>query len=199
LIYDFRFMILDYLISYCFFGFGIYTIVFLVLKRYSSFKEKTVFLKFDNAALTTVIIAGIIYLLLWIYHIIYFYQNANPEDIHNFQNRISGKYWYGYWFQPLSYVIASQLLWFKHFQISTFFRLILGLLLLFNVEKFVIFITSLQRDYLPSSWSMYSDDIFGILFLDGFLKTLIFVFFAVIVYFLKNKISVNLKRKKLLI
>ena len=169
------------MISYCFFGFGIYTIVFLVLKRFPFFKEKYIFQKFDNAAITTVIIAGIIYLLLWIYHIIYFYQNANPEDIHNFQNRISGEYWYGYWFQPLSYVIASQLLWFKHFQKSTFFRLILGLLLLFNVEKFVIFITSFQRDYLPSSWSMYSDDIFGILFLDGFLKTLIFVFFVVVV------------------
>lgn len=98
-------MILDYLISYCFFGFGIYTIVFLVLKRYSSFKEKTVFLKFDNATLTTVIIVGIIYLLFWFFGVISFFVEANPEDIQNFQNRISGKYWYGYWFQPFSYVI----------------------------------------------------------------------------------------------
>ena len=188
-------MILDYLISYCFFGFGIYTIVFLILKRFPSFKEKTIFQKFDNAAITAVIIAGIIYLLLWIFGVISFFIEANPEDIQNFQNRISGKYWYGYWFQPISYVISSQLLWFKYFQKSTFFRLILGLVLLFNVEKFVIFITSLRRDYLPSSWNMYSDNIFGILFLDGFLKTLTFVFFAVVVYFLKDKISKNLKRK----
>ena len=147
-------MILDNLVSYCFFGFGIYTFIFLVLKRFSSFKNKTAFQNFDKAAIITVIFAGIIYLLLWIYYLIYFYQNTNPEDVHNFQNRISGKYWYGYWFQPLSYVISSQLLWFKYFQKSTIFRLILGFILMFNVEKFVLFLISLQRDYLPSSWTM---------------------------------------------
>ena len=192
-------MILDNLISYCFFGFGIYTIFFLIFKRFIFFKGKIAFQKFDSAALTTIIICGIVYLLLWIFGLISFFLEANLEDINRFQNRISGKYCYGYWFQPLSYVISSQLLWFTYIQKSTFFRLILGLILMFNAEKFIIFITSLHRDYLPSSWDMYSDDIFGILFLDGFLKTLIFIFFAVIVNFFKDKISKNLKRKKLVI
>ena len=188
-------MILNYLISYCFFGFGIYTLIFLVLKKFYFFKEKTFFQKFDNAAITIVIIAGLIYLLLWIFGVISFFIEANPEDIHNFQNRISGKYWYGYWFQPLSYVISSQLLWFTYIQKSTFFRLILGLILMFNAEKFVLFMTSLHRDYLPSSWSMNSDDIFGVLVLDGFLKILIFGFFVIVVYFIKNKISAIFKEK----
>jgi molybdopterin-containing oxidoreductase family membrane subunit len=47
------------------------------------------------------------------------------------------------------------------------------------LERFVIIVTSLQRDFLPSSWAMYSPTMFDISMFTGtlgFFFTLIFLF-----------------------
>jgi molybdopterin-containing oxidoreductase family membrane subunit len=55
-------------------------------------------------------------------------------------------------------VLVPQLFWFKKIRTSAW--LIFPLSLLINVgmwfERFVIIVTSLHRDFVPSSWSMYT-------------------------------------------
>jgi len=73
-------------------------------------------------------------------------------------NRIVGPYGPAYWALILCNVIAPQALWSKRVRtnVPALFVLALVVNLGMWLERFVIVVTSLHRDYLPSSWGMYS-------------------------------------------
>ena len=72
-------------------------------------------------------------------------------------NRAFGPYGWAFWALIATNVVAPQLLWLKRVRTSAL--LLFGISLVVNVgmwlERFVIVITSLHRDFLPSSWGMY--------------------------------------------
>jgi len=73
-------------------------------------------------------------------------------------NRVTGPYRVQWWSLLLCNVLVPQLLWIKKVRSSP---LLLFLVAMFvNVgmwlERFIIVVTSLHRDFLPSSWGMYS-------------------------------------------
>jgi Ni/Fe-hydrogenase subunit HybB-like protein len=76
-------------------------------------------------------------------------------------NRITGPYWWTYALLILCNVISPQLLWFK--RVRTSVPALFALSLVVNVgmwlERFVIVVTSLHRDFLPSSWGRYAPTI----------------------------------------
>jgi Ni/Fe-hydrogenase subunit HybB-like protein len=73
-------------------------------------------------------------------------------------NRTTGPYWWTYYALIACNVIAPQILWLK--RARTNIPLLFVLSLIINVgmwlERFVIIVTSLHRDFLPSSWGMYA-------------------------------------------
>jgi len=75
-----------------------------------------------------------------------------------FINRFSGPYWWAYWSMMTCNVISPQLFWFKKIRTNLMATFILSLVVNTGMwfERFVIIVTSLHRDYLPSSWTMYS-------------------------------------------
>lgn len=79
------------------------------------------------------------------------------EERYAFANRAFGPYAWGYWTMVSCNVILPQLLWFKKIRRSI--RLMYPIIILVNLgmwmERFVIIVTSLHRDYLPSSWDMF--------------------------------------------
>ena len=111
--------------------------------------------------------------------------SANTFEQFTFINRAFGPYAWAYWIMVSCNVIFPQLFWFK--KIRTNIPITLVLVILVNVgmwfERFVIIVTSLHRDFLPSSWAMFTPTLtdFGLLlgsfgfffsFLLVFLKTL---------------------------
>ncbi|MDO8835390.1 MAG: NrfD/PsrC family molybdoenzyme membrane anchor subunit [Vicinamibacterales bacterium] len=87
--------------------------------------------------------------------------SANHFERYLMWNRMAGPYWWSYWGLILTNVAIPQLLW-----SSTIRKNVVALWLLsivINVgmwlERFVIIVTSLHRDFLPSSWGMYSPTI----------------------------------------
>jgi len=84
--------------------------------------------------------------------------SANRYETFMISNRMFGNYWYMYWFLILCNGLTPQLLWFK--KVRTNIGLLFVLSLIVNtgmwLERFVIVVTSLSRDFLPSSWSMYA-------------------------------------------
>jgi Ni/Fe-hydrogenase subunit HybB-like protein len=72
-------------------------------------------------------------------------------------NRLTGPYWPAYWALILTNVIIPQLLWFKRVRANIFGLFALALVVNTGMwlERFVIVVTSLHRDFLPSSWGMY--------------------------------------------
>ncbi|HRE39844.1 MAG TPA: polysulfide reductase NrfD [Ignavibacteria bacterium] len=102
-----------------------------------------------------------------------------------FLNRAFGPYWWAYWIMVACNVGFPQLFWFKKIRRSIPIMFILVLLVNVGMwfERFVIIVTSLHRDFLPSSWAMYYPTIydFGILLGSfGLFFTLILLFVRVL-------------------
>jgi molybdopterin-containing oxidoreductase family membrane subunit len=88
-----------------------------------------------------------------------------------FLNRATGPYWWSYWSMMTCNVITPQLFWFKKIRKSIIATFIISIFVNIGMwfERFVIIVTSLHRDYLPSSWVMYSGSLTEIgLFLGTF-------------------------------
>ncbi len=81
-----------------------------------------------------------------------------PYERFAFINRAMGPYAWAYWIMMTCNVLSPQLLWIKKLRRSMIFTFILSIFINIGMwfERFVIIVTSLHRDYLPSSWTMYS-------------------------------------------
>jgi len=75
-----------------------------------------------------------------------------------FMNRAFGPYWWAYWSMMTCNVITPQLFWIKRIRTSVMATFVISIFVNIGMwfERFVIIVTSLHRDYLPSSWTMYS-------------------------------------------
>jgi Ni/Fe-hydrogenase subunit HybB-like protein len=75
-----------------------------------------------------------------------------------FLNRLSGPYAWAYWTMVTCNVVLPQLFWFKFFRTTILPMFILSIVINIGMwfERFVIIVTSLSSDYLPSSWGPYS-------------------------------------------
>jgi len=83
--------------------------------------------------------------------------SGNSFELFAFLNRSLGPYWWSYWIMVTCNVVVPQVFWFKFFRSNTTAILITSLLVNVGMwfERFVIIVTSLHRDYLPSSWGMF--------------------------------------------
>jgi len=88
-----------------------------------------------------------------------------------FMNRASGPYWWAYWSMMFCNLVSPQVFWFKWARTTPWFIFIMSIVVNVGMwfERFVIIVTSLHRDYLPSSWVMYAGSLTEIgLFLGTF-------------------------------
>ena len=75
-----------------------------------------------------------------------------------FLNRATGPYWWAYLLMMSCNVVSPQIMWFKKIRTSIVISFIISIVVNVGMwfERFVIIVTSLHRDYLPSSWTMFS-------------------------------------------
>ncbi len=94
------------------------------------------------------------------------YSGNQPESF-AFVNRAFGPYAWAYWIMVSCNVVFPQLFWFKKFRRSIPIMFVIGVLVNVGMwfERFVIIVTSLANDFLPSSWAYYKPTFidFGIL------------------------------------
>ena len=71
-----------------------------------------------------------------------------------FYNRAFGPYWWAYWTMMTCNVITPQFFWFKKIRRNVAITFVLSIVVNIGMwfERFVIIVTSLHRDFLPSSW-----------------------------------------------
>jgi molybdopterin-containing oxidoreductase family membrane subunit len=74
-----------------------------------------------------------------------------------FKYRIAGPYGWSYWLMMTCNVISPQLFWSRKLRRNVLFTFIMSIVVNIGMwfERFVIIVSSLYRDYLPSSWSIY--------------------------------------------
>ena len=83
--------------------------------------------------------------------------SGNRYEWYMMVNRMTGPYAGAYWSLILCNILIPQLLWFPKIRKNITMLFILSLVINMGMwlERFVIVITSLHRDFLPSAWSMY--------------------------------------------
>ena len=82
---------------------------------------------------------------------------GNPYELYAFKNRATGPYWWAYWSMISCNVISPHFFWFKRFRTNLWFVFFISIVVNIGMwfERFVIIVTSLHRDYLPSNWAYY--------------------------------------------
>ena len=121
------------------------------------------FEKMNKIILATGLMVGYAYAMEFF---IAWYSGVNAE-LFVFINRAMGPYAWAYWIMVSCNVVFPQLFWFKKIRRSIPAMFVIALLVNVGMwfERFVIIVTSLHRDFLPSSWGMYIPTLtdFGIL------------------------------------
>ena len=86
---------------------------------------------------------------------------ANTYEEYMVRNRMTGPYALLYWLLILCNVLAPQALWLRRVRQNVVGLFIIAMFVNVGMwlERYIIVVTSLHRDFLPSSWGMYSGTI----------------------------------------
>lgn len=85
------------------------------------------------------------------------YSGVEYEQYVFFNNRATGPYAVAYWMMMSCNLIAPQVFWSKWARTTPWVLFLMSIVVNIGMwfERFVIIVTSLHRDYIPSSWVMY--------------------------------------------
>lgn len=120
--------------------------------------------------------------------------SGNQFESFVFINRAFGPYAWAYWIMVSCNVLFPQLFWFKKIRRSVPIMLIIAIFVNVGMwfERFVITVTSLHRDFLPSSWGYYVPTMYDI----GILLGSFGLFFTLVILFTKTLPVVSISEVK---
>ena len=165
-------------------GFAMVLTLAIPLRKIYGLEDFITMRHLENMGKVT-LVTGLIVAYGYVSEAFFGFYSANKYEGFMILNRMFGPYWYMYWTLILCNIVTPQFLWIRRVRTST-----LGLFLVAMVvnvgmwlERFVIVVTSLHRDFLPSSWGMYYptfwdfSTFFGTI---GLFTTLMFLFVRVL-------------------
>ncbi|MBA9077038.1 hypothetical protein ACFFGQ_17205 [Rufibacter quisquiliarum] len=146
-----------------FVGFGVfYLLGYLV--SYSRKDSDTIFSpNIEASMLLAVKWAGFLYLPILILEAFWNNEFSLVDDSYfAVINRMFGPYWFYFWLKPILFLVATSFLWSKKVRASRFTLLLIAFLLLFTHFLFdrISSLPLLNRDFLPSSWTIISKESF---------------------------------------
>jgi molybdopterin-containing oxidoreductase family membrane subunit len=129
--------------------------------------------------LATGLIVAYAYAMEWFYGL----YSGNVFEEYMLRNRATGPYKGMYAALWICNGLAPQLMWFKRFRTSAFWLFVVAMFVNVGMwlERFVIIPGSLHRDFLPSSWGMYSGTFWDWSFFIGSIG----LFFALLFLFVR--------------
>lgn len=129
-----------------------------------------------------IIITGSIVGIAYITEFFIAWYSGVEYEMYAFINRATGPYAWAYWIMMTCNVITPQLFWFKKIRTNLVATFIISIFVNIGMwfERFVIVVTSLHRDYLPSSWTMYKPTIVEVGLYVGTLGVFFTLFFLFI-------------------
>ncbi|MCY4419040.1 MAG: polysulfide reductase NrfD [Cytophagales bacterium] len=128
-----------------------------------------------------IIITGSIVGIAYLTELFIAWYSGVEYEQYAFLNRATGPYWWAYACMMLCNVVSPQLFWFKKIRTNIASTFILSIVVNIGMwfERFVIIVSSLHRDYLPSSWAMFYPTFYDVgiyLFTLGLFFTCFFLF-----------------------
>ena len=132
------------------------------------------------------LVTGLVVVYGYMCEVFFGWYSGNEYERFMIKNRIYyGPYAWSYWLLLLCNFIVPQLLWSKRMRhnLGVIFTVVMFINVGMWLERFVIIVTSLHRDFIPSSWQMYYPTGWDFLTLAGTIGlflTLMFVFVRVL-------------------
>ena len=128
-----------------------------------------------------IIITGSIVGIAYITELFISWYSQVEYEGYAFYNRVVGPYAWAYWSMMTCNVVSPQLFWIKKIRTSIVATFVLSIVVNIGMwfERFVIIVTSIHRDYIPSSWTMFYPTMYDVgqyIFTFGIFFTAYFLF-----------------------
>mgnify|MGYP006135007927 CR=1 FL=1 len=137
-------------------GFAMVQTLLLIARKALSL-ESYITVKHGEYMNIVIVITGSIVGVAYLSELFISWYSGVEYEAYAFLNRATGPYWWAYWSMMTCNVITPQLFWFKKVRRSLMASFILSIFVNIGMwfERFVIIVTSLHRDYIPSNWGMF--------------------------------------------
>jgi Ni/Fe-hydrogenase subunit HybB-like protein len=137
-------------------GFAMVLILAIPIRAFYRLEDFITMRHLDNMA-KIILVTGLIVAYGYMMEAFFGWYSANPYESFMILNRMKGPYATIYWLLIACNVLAPQAFWFKSMRASIPALFIVSVIVSFGMwfERFIIVVTSLHRDFLPSSWGMY--------------------------------------------
>lgn len=137
-------------------GFAMVLTLMLVMRKTMKL-ENYVTIKHVEYMNIIIIVTGSIVGVAYLTELFISWYSGVEYESYAFINRFSGPYMVAYWTMMTCNVISPQLFWIKKIRTNLTATFILSIVVNIGMwfERFVIIVTSLHRDYVPSSWTMF--------------------------------------------
>jgi molybdopterin-containing oxidoreductase family membrane subunit len=137
-------------------GFAMVNTLLIIMRKVSNLED---YITIQHIELMNIVImiTGSIVGVAYITELFIAWYSGVEFEQYAFLNRATGPYWWAYWSMMTCNVFSPQFMWFKKLRTSIMFSFIISIVVNIGMwfERFVIIVTSLHRDYLPSSWTMF--------------------------------------------
>ncbi len=138
-------------------GFAMVNTLLIIMRKVSNLED---YITIQHIELMNIVImiTGSIVGVAYITELFVAWYSGVEYEQYAFLNRATGPYWWAYWAMMTCNVFSPQFMWFPKLRRSIMFSFIISIVVNIGMwfERFVIIVTSLHRDYLPSSWTMFS-------------------------------------------
>lgn len=130
----------------------------LILTRKAFHLEEYVTMGHIEAMNKVIILTGSIVSIAYMSELSMAWYSGDIYEAGEFHWRILGPFWWSWFLQIFCNVCTPQFLWFKKLRRNIVFAFVVSILVNVGMwyERFVIIVSSLYRDFLPSSWTYYS-------------------------------------------
>ena len=141
-------------------------------------------LHFDRMA-KLVLLTGMLVSYSYLTEIFVAWYSGNVFEWYMTKNRLLGPYLPGYWLMLFCNILVPQIFWWRKARVNMAILFVASIFVNIGMwlERFIIVITSLHRDFLPTSWAMYYPTWWDIATLAGSFG-LFFTLFCLFVRFL---------------
>jgi molybdopterin-containing oxidoreductase family membrane subunit len=138
-------------------GFAMVNTLLIIMRKVSNLED---YITVQHIELMNIVImiTGSIVGCAYITELFIAWYSGVEYEQYAFLNRATGPYWWAYLMMMTCNVVSPQIMWFKKIRTNIFISFVISIVVNIGMwfERFVIIVTSLHRDYLPSSWSMFS-------------------------------------------
>jgi molybdopterin-containing oxidoreductase family membrane subunit len=162
-------------------GFAMVLTLIIPVRAYYKMHDFITDRHLDNMA-KVMLATGLIVFYGYANEVFYAWYSASKwEQYMMFGNRMQGPYMWFYWALILCNGLVPQILWSKKMRLNVYVLFVVSIIVNIGMwlERFIIVVTSLAQDFLPSSWGMYYPTVWDFGFFIGtigFFLSLMFLF-----------------------